>query len=139
MADVFSKKERSRIMSKIRSKDTKVEQDLCGLVSAKLYPRGYRYRRNYKGVFGRPDIAFIAQKIAVFVDGDFWHGYNLTYLKQNLPQKYWIPKIKQNMKRDRKVNRTLRQEGWEVLRFWEHDVKRKPEKVLAKIVGALEN
>ena len=137
MADVFSKKERSRIMSKIRSKDTKVEQDLCGLVSAKLYPRGYRYRRNYKGVFGRPDIAFIAQKIAVFIDGDFWHGRNFKRDKSRLPKIYWRKKIETNITRDRKNRAKLKRQGWIMLRVWERDIKRNPIQAIDRIENFL--
>jgi DNA mismatch endonuclease (patch repair protein) len=139
MADVFSKNERSRIMALIRSKNTKAEQALCRLLSANLYPKGYRYRRNYTGTQGKPDIAFVAQRVAIFIDGDFWHGYNLKHLKQKPPEKYWLPKIEQNMERDKKVNRALRQKGWRVLRFWEHEVKKKPEMVKTKIIETLKS
>jgi DNA mismatch endonuclease (patch repair protein) len=114
MNDVFSKTERSRIMSLIRSKDTEAERILCKLISSTLYPQGYRYRKNYESITGKPDIAFVSHKLAVFADGDFWHGYNLTRLHQVPSRKYWIRKIKNNVLRDKKVNTQLRQMGWTV-------------------------
>lgn len=138
MADIFTKQERSRIMSLIRSKNTKPEIALCKLVSTKFYPLGYRYRRNYRRALGRPDIAFVSHKIAIFVDGEFWHGRNFRTVRKKLPKKYWLPKIRQNMERDRKVNRLLRKEGWLVLRFWERDVKKNPKLVVDRIITALE-
>ncbi|MCX6702998.1 MAG: very short patch repair endonuclease [Candidatus Wolfebacteria bacterium] len=137
MADIFSKKKRSEIMSLIRYKNTKIEVALCGLISAELYPVGYRYRKNHKNVLGKPDIVFVAQKIAIFIDGDFWHGYNLKYLNQRPPRQYWLLKIRQNMERDKKVNCALRRKGWRVLRFWEHEFEKKPDIVLGKIFKAV--
>ena len=94
MTDVFSKNERSRIMSLIRSKNTKPELLFFKLLSSTLYPQGFRYRKHYNKLPGNPDIVFIKRKIAIFIDGDFWHGYKFKVQKQRLPETYWIDKIK---------------------------------------------
>jgi DNA mismatch endonuclease (patch repair protein) len=137
MADIFSRKKRSQVMSLIRSKNTKPEFALRKLVSAALYPQGYRYKINYKRLPGKPDIAFISQKIAIFADGDFWHGYTFQKIKGRLPRKYWHAKIKGNIERDKKTNRTLKRNGWKVIRIWDHDIRKNPDKVLKKITAAV--
>lgn len=133
MADVFLKSERSRIMSLIRSKNTKIEKDFCKLLSSALYKKGIRYRKHYKKLPGKPDIAFVGKKIAVFIDGDFWHGYKFKIQKQRLPRKYWVKKIENNINRDRQVDRELRRMDWQVLRVWEHEIKLRPERTIRKI------
>jgi DNA mismatch endonuclease (patch repair protein) len=137
MADVFSKQKRSEIMSLIRSKNTKPEIALRKLVSAAFYPKGYRYRIHYKKLKGRPDIAFVSLKVAVFMDGAFWHGYQFEKRKKKLPKKYWVPKIEENMRRDRRTNARLKKLGWKVVRVWGHDVKKKPDRVIERIAAAL--
>ena len=137
MADIFSKERRSEIMSLIRSKNTKPEIALRKLVSAALYPSGYRYRIHYRKLPGRPDIVFVSKKVAVFMDGAFWHGYQFKKRRKKLPKKYWVPKIEENMRRDRRNNAKLKKLGWKVVRIWEHDVKKKPIKVVERIIAAL--
>jgi len=124
MSDVFSKKERSRIMARIKSKNTGFEVSFLKILSAKIYPLGFRYRKHYKTVIGKPDIAFVRQKIAVFLDSDFWHGRNFARLKPRLKKGYWLNKITRNKKRDRKVTSALRRAGWKVLRFSESEIKK---------------
>lgn len=137
MADVFTKKKRSEIMSRIPSRNTKLETDFFKLISRTLHPKGLRYRKHYKKLTGTPDIVFVSKKIAVFIDGDFWHGYNFNKTKNRLPKKYWLQKIESNIKRDKKISRVLKREGWIVLRIWEHEVKKQPAKALSRIVYAL--
>lgn len=137
MADIFSKEKRSAVMALIRSKNTKPEIALRKLVSAALYPRGYRYRINYRKLPGSPDVAFVSQKVAVFVDGAFWHGFDFRNKKKKLPKRYWLPKIEKNMARDKRVNRELRKLGWCVIRIWEHELQRNPGKVLGAIEKAI--
>jgi DNA mismatch endonuclease, patch repair protein len=132
MADIFTKEKRSEIMSKIRGKDTKAEIALRRIVSAYCYPLGYRYRKHYRKVPGSPDMAFVGMKIAIFLDGDFWHGYDFENRKRKLPKKYWVAKIGENMRRDRRTDARLRRIGWKPVRFWEHDLK-KPEKILRRL------
>ena len=114
--DFDTTEQRSNIMKQITSEDTKPEIKL----RKALWHRGYRYRKNYKELPGKPDIAITKYNLAIFVDGEFWHGYKKKKKKQKLSRNrdYWIPKIEGNMKRDQKYNRKLKEMGWEVLRFW---------------------
>ncbi len=136
MADVFDKEKRSWIMSRVKSQKTKPELFLFGLIKKNFYDRKKPYRKYYKKLVGKPDIAFLKQKLAVFLDGDFWHGYRHKDWISKLPKKYWQDKILNNVKRDKKTNRLLTNEGWKVLRIWEHELK-KPERVVDKIKKAL--
>ena len=79
----------------------------------------------------------IQQKVAVFLDGDFWHGYNLKKLGKKVPKKYWLPKIERNIRRDKQISVQLRKSGWKVLRFWEHQIKKNPQKAIEKIEKVL--
>ncbi|MFA6486495.1 MAG: very short patch repair endonuclease [Candidatus Magasanikbacteria bacterium] len=137
MPDVFSKKKRSEVMSLIRSTNTKPEIIFRKLLSSALYPLGFRYKIQYKKLPGKPDVVFVAQRTAFFVDGSFWHGYKLKKERQVLSKKYWLPKIKRNMLRDKEVSRQLRKMGWKVIRVWEHDLKKSPQKILKKAKQAI--
>lgn len=115
--DVFTKEKRSEIMSKIRAKNTKAERIVFRyLRSHKVY-----FQRHYRGVPGCPDIVLPRKKIAVFIDGDFWHGRDFTRRKDRLPD-YWKMKIKRNMERDRENRKVLIRKSWAVLRVWEKDL-----------------
>jgi len=98
---------------------------------------GLRYRKNARTVLGVPDLVFPRQRVAVFCDGDFWHGRKWKRLSSQLVNganaSYWCAKILSNIQRDRRVTRTLRREGWTVLRFWESEIKKKPDAVAAHI------
>ena len=85
-----------------------------------------RYRKNVKNIYGKPDIAFIGKKVAVFCDSEFWHGYNWEERKHDFKsnQEFWIPKIERNMQRDKEVTSKLESDGWTVLRFWGNDIKK---------------
>ena len=139
MADIFSKKQRSFIMSRIKSRDTKLETTFLKLLSAELYPLGYRYRKHCRKLPGNPDIVFIRRKVAIFIDGDFWHGYNLKKLGKKVPRKYWLLKIEKNMSRDKQNKNKLRKGGWKVLRFWEHQIKKDPQRAITKIRTTLKD
>lgn len=121
MADCFTKKKRSEIMSKIRSKNTKAEI----IVFRELGRRGIYFQKHYNKAPGKPDIALPRKKKAVFIDGDFWHGWQFKKNNHRLPKKYWLKKITQNMARDKKNRAILRREGWKVLRVWEHEIVKK--------------
>jgi len=136
MTDVFSKKERSEIMSHIRSKNTVPELKLFSMLRH-LYHNGFRYRKHYKKVFGKPDIAFTKQRVAIFIDSEFWHGMNFKITRQRLPKKYWREKIENNMKRDKNVNNVLNNLGWKVIRIWSKDFLKKPDKYIKKIIKIL--
>lgn len=126
MAYVFnSDLETRKRMSKVHTVDGKDEV----IIRKMLWKNGIRYRKNYKELPGRPDIAITRYKIAVFIDGEFWHGYDWEnyqkYIKSN--RDYWIPKIERNMKHDQEVNAQLEAMGWTVLRFWSKQVLKNPE------------
>ena len=118
--DNHTSEQRRKNMQAVKNKDSKIE---C-LLRNELWHRGLRYRKNVKSIYGHPDIAFIGRKIAVFVDGEFWHGRCWEARKKDIKtnQDFWIPKIERNIKRDREVNDKLRSEGWTVLRFWGSDI-----------------
>jgi DNA mismatch endonuclease (patch repair protein) len=118
-------------MSKIRSKNTKVES----FVFRELRKNKIYFQKHYKKVIGNPDIALPSKKKAIFIDGDFWHGYNFTKLKKRLPRKYWLAKIGKNVKRDKYYRTKLKKEGWKVLRIWEHELLEKPNEAMNKIIG----
>jgi len=127
--------ERSKLMSRIRGKGGKSEV----LLARELWHLGIRYRRNDKRIMGTPDIAITKHKVAVFIDGEFWHGYDWENKKHAIKSNrdYWIPKIERNRMRDIEVNAQLRQEGWFVLRFWEKDVKQDIGFCIEKIQDAI--
>ena len=130
MADIFTPEKRSWVMSRIRSRDTKIEKNMSSL----LRKNKIRYRR-FPKVFGSPDFV-VEKKLLVFCDGDFWHGYG--YGKKKKPRKkFWRDKIERNMVRDRKVTRKLRADGWSVIRLWEHDIEKRPESCVRKIKKSL--
>lgn len=107
MADKFTKEKRSQIMAAIKPKNTKQEL----LVFKELRKRKVYFQKHYNKIAGTPDIAIPSKKIAVFIDGDFWHGYRFPILKKRLRSKFWINKIERNRKRDRKTFATLRRKG----------------------------
>lgn len=129
--DVLTKEQRRKNMQSIKSKDSKIE-----LVFRKaLWAKGYRYRKNYKKLIGCPDVVILKYKIAIFCDGEFWHGYNLAKYKQSNGEnkKFWVNKIESNIKRDKYVNEQLQCSGWKVLRFWEHEIKNDVNMCISKI------
>jgi len=130
MADIFTPKKRSWVMSRIRSRDTKIEKKTVHL----LRKNSIHYRR-FPKVFGSPDFA-VEKKVMVFCDGDFWHGYRYSE-KKKPPKKFWRDKIERNTERDRKVTRKLRADGWSVVRLWEHDIEKRPESCIRKIRKSL--
>ncbi len=120
----------SKRMSSIKGQNTKVELKLRKL----LWKEGYRYRIKSK-IIGKPDIVFHSKKIVVFVDGDFWHGFDFNkVMKKKFNNKlFWIQKIKRNMIRDKKVNDCLKKQGYTVIRIWEHEINRNLDSCLLKI------
>lgn len=105
-----------------KSKDTKPEL----MLRKELWSRGMRYRKNYKALPGKPDIVFGRAKLAVFVDGKMWHGYDWEHQKNDFKSNrdFWIPKIESNIERDLKVNQILNEQGWQVIRFWDFEIKK---------------
>lgn len=118
----------SRIMRAVRNRDTKPEMQL----RRELHSRGLRYR-THTSLFGRPDLVFAGPRVAVFVDGDYWHGNTWrlrgaesleSYLAGRANSEFWRTKILRNIERDEQVNEHLASEGWSVIRIWESDIKR---------------
>jgi len=131
--DVFTKEKRSEIMSKIRAEDTKAEL----AVFKELRKRKVYFQKHYKRISGKPDIAVPSRKKAVFIDGDFWHGYNFNKIKNRLPKKYWLAKIESNIARDKMNKSFLRRSEWKVLRVWEHEIEKDLSKAVDKIQSFL--
>jgi DNA mismatch endonuclease (patch repair protein) len=127
----------SRSMQGNRAKDTEPEL----LLRKELRSRGFRYRTHASELPGRPDLVFPAVRAVVFCDGDFWHGRNWRRLKQQLRRRfnadYWIAKIERNRTRDRTQVAALRRLGWQVLRYWEGDIRRSPQAVADRLQETL--
>lgn len=119
MSDNLSPKDRRKTMQAVRSKKTKIERRLWAML-ARMGIKGWR--KNAKDVFGKPDVVFDSRRIAIFVDGCFWHG--CPSCQKVLPisnHDYWLRKIRRNKKRAVQVNRHLRSRGWLVIHIWEHE------------------
>jgi DNA mismatch endonuclease Vsr len=119
-------------MSRVRGRNTRFELTMISVLSAELYPLGFRYRKHYRRLFGTPDLVFVKYRIVVFLDSDFWHGRNYDHLRAGM-NAFWRAKIERNMARDQEVNVRLRKEGWKVLRFGEKQIKSRPLSVLKRI------
>ena len=137
MADDLTKEQRRKNMQHIRSNDTKIEV----LLRKALWNRGYRYRKNYRDLPGKPDIALTKYKIAIFCDGEFFHGKDWDVLRPRLEKRnnseYWISKISKNRKRDDEVNKKLLFMGWTVIRFWGRDIKNNTDECIKVIDEAV--
>lgn len=136
MADDLTPEQRRRNMQAIHSKDTTIEL----LLRKALWERGVRYRKNYKKLIGKPDIAITKYKIAVFCDSDYWHGYDWENRNQRIKsyRDYWVPKIERNMARDREVTEALQRDGWLVLRFWEWQIRKHLSECVESVLQAIE-
>ena len=122
--DDLTPEQRRKNMQHIRSKDTSIEIKL----RKALWHKGIRYRKNYKALPGKPDIAITKYRIAIFCDSSFWHGRDFDKKKPvDTNHEYWDSKIKKNMKRDLDVNRQLKEMGWLVLRFWDIEINKQLE------------
>jgi DNA mismatch endonuclease, patch repair protein len=132
MADTVSKEKRSQVMSKVRSKNTKLELSF----RKKLWNKGFRYRLHYK-ITGKPDLVFVSKKVAVFIDSCFWHKCPLHHRQPGSNKDYWILKFKRNEERAKEVNKKLKKEGWKVIRIWEHAIKNNQEKCIKKVIKNL--
>lgn len=133
----MTKKTREQIsynMKRVKNKDSEIEL----ILRHELWKRNMRYRKNVNKIYGRPDIVFLSKKIAIFVDSEFWHGYNWAIKKNEIKsnREFWISKIERNMQRDIEVNEFLQNEGWLVLRFWGNDIKKNIESCIGVIETA---
>ena len=118
-AGFYTSKLRNKTMSKIRGKNSKPEL----LLRKALWAKNIRFRLHKKDLIGRPDLVIDRYKLAIFVDGDFWHGYQWHKRKPKTNQNFWLAKIERNIQRDQFVNQKLADLGYTVMRFWEHEVK----------------
>ena len=132
----YTTPERSKIMGKIRGKNTKPEMAF----RKALYAQGYRYRIDYRKLTGKPDIVLKKYRIVIFIDGEYWHGYNWEERKPKIKtnREFWIAKIERNMQRDAEVNRTLEDLGYKIFRFWENEIKKELERCLSEVVSYIE-
>lgn len=128
MPDNMTVEQRSRTMSRIRSKDTRAEMTL----RRHLHALGLRYRLHGQKLVGKPDIIFTKHRLLIFVDGDFWHGWQFHRWQHKLSPP-WRQKIAGNRERDRQRNADLRKEGWRVVRIWEHEIERNIDRCIARI------
>lgn len=134
--EYFTTLQRSKNMSKIKGKNTKAEL----LLRRALWRLEIRYRLHVKHLPGRPDIVIRRFRLAIFVDGGFWHGYNWKRNKNRLKtnREFWIAKIENNMIRDRKNQELLESAGYTVMRFWDHEIKSGLEKCVNQILLFIE-
>ena len=137
MADDLTKEQRRKNMQHIKSSDTEIEV----LLRKALREKGYHYRKNYKNLPGKPDIALTKYKIAIFCDGEFFHGKDWEVLRPRLEKsnnsEYWISKISKNRKRDEEINKKLLFMGWTVIRFWGKDIKNNTDECIKVIEEAI--
>lgn len=132
MTDIVSKKKRSEIMSKIRSKDSKIEVAF----RKELWKHGFRYRKNAASYFGKPDLVLKKYKTVIFIDSCFWHGCKTHCRIPSVRKKYWVEKIDRNKARDKEVSKYYKQLHWQIFRIWEHDQKESVQ-YLDKIIKSL--
>lgn len=135
--DVLTKEQRKKNMQHIRSKDTSIEV----ILRKSLWKKGYRYRKNYKKLPGKPDIVLTKQRIAIFCDSEFFHGADWDVKKEKLQgsenAEYWIQKIERNMERDRENDLKLSFLGWTVIHFWGKEIKKNTEECIRVIEEAI--
>ncbi len=134
--DRLTKEQRKKNMRAVKNKDSKIELKL----RKALWEKGYRYRKNYNKVEGKPDIVITKYKLVIFCDSEFWHGYDWTNKQKEIKsnQEFWTKKIESNMERDKKVNMALESQGWKVLRFWGKEIQKNIDECISKIETMIE-
>ncbi|MBI5192510.1 MAG: very short patch repair endonuclease [Nitrospirae bacterium] len=132
--DNLTKEQRHKNMQNIRSVGTKPEQ----LIAVELKRRKIYFTSHVSNIVGKPDFVFRRKKVTVFIDSDFWHGHKTRCIMPKTNVLYWSNKIDSNRKRDRKVNRLLKKEGWKVVRLWEYEIKNSINKSIRKILRAID-
>lgn len=127
---------RSELMRKIRSKDTGPEKALRKL----LWNAGVRYRKNVAKLPGTPDLVIQKHRIAIFIDGEFWHGYNWEEKKEKIKSNkaYWLPKIEKNIVRDKESDQRLEYIGYRVIHFWQHEIEQNPAMCCLRVMEEIE-
>lgn len=132
MPDNLTSEQRKYCMSQVKNKDTELEIT----IRSSLHKLGFRFRKHVKELPGTPDLVFSKAKLAVFIDGDFWHGYRFPVWKDKISE-FWQKKINLNRERDQKNFKKLRNLGWKVLRLWKHQIKKAPDRCIHKILMSL--
>jgi len=132
MPDNLTLEQRSYCMSRIKGKDTRLEV----MVRSALHGKGFRFRKHVKELPGKPDIVFTKARIAVFVDGDFWHGYRFPSWEDKVSD-FWKEKISKNRERDTENHRKLREMGWMVIRVWQHEIQKDFEACIDRIIASI--
>ena len=132
MPDNLTPEQRRYCMSRVKGKDTGLEVR----VRSALHKSGLRFRKHVKELPGKPDIVFSKARVAVFVDGDFWHGYRFPFWEDNVSD-FWKEKISKTRERDIKNHRKLREMGWTVIRLWQHEIKKNFELCVDRITFAV--
>ncbi|HNY49509.1 MAG TPA: very short patch repair endonuclease [Smithella sp.] len=132
--DKISKEKRSTVMSKIRSMGTKFELDFVNKLKKNTRKK---FKTNVKELKGKPDIVFNRYKLCVFLDSDFWHGWQYPRWKHLMKNDFWRKKIEANRARDKKNTAWLRRGGWSVVRIWEHNIKNNIDKEINRILNKL--
>lgn len=132
MPDNLTLGQRSYCMSRIKGKDTGLETR----VRSELHKRGFRFRKHLKELPGKPDVVFTKAKVAVFIDGDFWHGYRFSTWEHKVSD-FWKTKISKNRERDAKNQQRLREMGWTVIRLWQHEIHKDFKGCIERIVIAV--
>ena len=132
MPDNLTPEQRSFCMSRIKGKDTGLEMR----VRSALHRRGLRFRKHVKDLPGKPDVVFRKARVAVFVDGDFWHGYRFPSWEDKVSD-FWKKKINKNRERDAANHRRLRQMEWTVIRLWQHEVEEDFDACIDRILAAV--
>ena len=132
MPNHMTVRQRSRAMKAVKLKDGPLEL----LIRRELRKRGLRFQKNCKRLHGSPDIVFLKQRVVIFIDGDFWHGWRLPSWQHKLSD-FWKEKLKTNRKRDRRNFRRLRAANWKVIRLWEHEIRADKTLCVTRILRAL--
>jgi DNA mismatch endonuclease (patch repair protein) len=132
MADTLTPEQRRRAMQLVKTKDGPLEV----AIRSALHRKGYRFRKHVKTLPGKPDVVFTKRKVAVFIDGDYWHGYEFEKWRHKMAP-YWQKKIDGNIARDERNFAALREMGWVVIRLWGHEVKKDLSNCIARIESEL--
>jgi DNA mismatch endonuclease Vsr len=137
MVDKLTPEQRKKNMQAVKNKGSKIEL----ILQDALTEKGYSFSVNDKSVFGKPDIVFHEEKIAIFCDSEYFHGWNWEVKKNEIGtnQDFWIAKIERNMERDKEVTKFLENTGWVVLRFWGKEIKKNSDLCILKIKSIIDN
>ncbi len=124
-------------MRAVKASGSRIERAL----GKALWKAGLRYRKQYKKLPGKPDYVLLKQRIAIFCDSHFWHGYQWEERQSDLKQNrdFWVKKIERNIEHDKEINKELQALGWKVLRFWEHEIENDIESCVQKVMQFLDH